>query len=118
MRYVNKSCFINDVIYKYYLNQDGLTIKNEKTKAERIINSLKDQLIFYKQEGFPDNKLQLRIFKAFFNINNIDYIYKSEYCDIIESVDNKKWYLACLHRWIKRKNNIKLKILLKAVKML
>ena len=118
MRYVKTSSVINDVIYKYYLNEDGLTIKNENTKAERIIKSLEEQLLFYKQEKFPNNKLQLRVLKAFFNINDIDFIYKSKYCDIIDNIDDKKWYLTCLNKMLKRKNNIKLKFLLKAYKLL
>ena len=118
MRYVKTSSVINDVIYKYYLNEDGLTIKNENTKAERIIKSLEEQLLFYKQEKFPNNKLQLRVLKAFFNINDIDFIYKSKYRDIIDNIDDKKWYLICLNKMIKRKKTIKLKMLLKIYKLL
>lgn len=118
MRYVKTSSVINDVIYKYYLNEDGLTIKNENTKAERIIKSLEEQLLFYKQEKFPNNKLQLRVLKAFFNINDIDFIYKSKYRDIIDNIDDKKWYLICLNKMIKRKKTIELKMLLKIYKLL
>lgn len=118
IRYVNKSSVINDVIYKYYLNEGGLTIKNENTKAERLIKSLEEQLLFYKQEKFPNNALQLRVLKAFFNINNIEFIYKSQYCDMVDKINNKKWYLKCLNKMIKKRKNRKLKLLLMAYKLL
>lgn len=118
MKYVKTSSVINDVIYKYYLNEDGLTVKNENTRAERIIKSLEEQIAFYKQQKFPDNKLQLRVLKAFFNINNIEFIYRSKYCDIIDNINNKKWYLIYLNKMIKRKKTIELKMLLKIYKLL
>lgn len=118
MKYVKRCSYISEAIYNYYLNDNGLTIKNKESRAARLLNFFEDQLLYYEQQKYPIDNIQLRIFKAFFSINDIDYIYGSKYCNIIDSINHKKWYLRSLNKWIKRKCDIRLKMLLKIYELL
>lgn len=112
-RYAKSFSIISNVIYNYYINNSGLSKKNEETKKERILNLLDYQLDYYKSLNLSTKEFQRIIIKYFFIVYNENDNYFKSYIILLNRISKKIFALRVLEKLINSKRKIIINCLIK-----
>ena len=113
LKYANSFSICPTIMYLYYLNENGLTKKNEIDRLERMINFLKYQENYYKELNMNTSMFQIKVFKDFFHIYNKDEKINNEFDSFIFKIKNKILRIKILNWLCQKKKRRIINIIIK-----
>lgn len=96
LKYARKFSVSEDLMYMYYLNDNGLTQKNTNTQALRLLNLLIYQNEYYNRNNLKKYGFDKKIFKDFFHIYNNSNELNNSFRDFINNIEIKSIIILML----------------------
>ena len=115
LKYCTSYSTIDNIVYKYYINDSGLTHKNKDTKSTRILNFLMYQKEYYDSLSLDTSKFQRIVFKNFVHICDNDTNCHGYY-KLIRSFTNKIFRLRVMEILLKSNKKRMLNLLISVYK--
>lgn len=113
-RYVNNASFVDEVIYHYYLTNNGQNLSNDASKCDKEVELLEYMYDYFLKNNLNMKTISKKISSAFFYLNNSDFIIKNqEYLELLKKAKKNSFVSLVIYFAVRTKSKFIINFLLK-----